>query len=57
MEFTKELIVQVFVFRILWTEGVRTDTVDGRLAVQYGGDYMSQRRIYEWTEMLKGGWT
>lgn len=43
VEFTRELLVQVFVFRILWTEGVGSNTVHGRLAVQYGGDCMSER--------------
>lgn len=31
--------------RRLWPEAVKTNTDHGRLAVQYGGNCMSQRRV------------
>jgi hypothetical protein len=53
-ECTKEK-QQRFVIRFLWSEGVKTGEVYGRTAVQYGGNYMSQSKVYEWVEGFKVG--
>jgi hypothetical protein len=52
IEITKEQ--QRYVIRFLWSEGVETDELYGRMATQYGDSYMNQRKVHGLLERLKG---
>lgn len=41
----------------LWLQGVKTSEIYGRMAVQYGNDWTSQRKVYEWVQGFRGHMT
>jgi hypothetical protein len=41
----------------VWSEGVKTGEMYGRLTAQHVDKYMRQRKVYGWVEILKGGRT
>jgi hypothetical protein len=44
-------------FVFFWVEGVRGVEIHRRLSAQYGDNVLRQRRVYDWIEMFKNGWT
>jgi hypothetical protein len=34
---------------------VKTDEISGKMTVQYGDNFMRQRKVYEWVEIFRGG--
>jgi hypothetical protein len=45
------------VIRFVWSEGVKTGEMYGRLTAQHGYTCMRQREVYGWVERFKGEWT
>jgi hypothetical protein len=41
---------------ILCSEAVKTSDIKGGMTVQYGVNWMRQRKVHEWAERLKGEW-
>jgi hypothetical protein len=44
-----------YVIRFLWSEGVKTGEIYGRMSVQYGDNCMRRREVYVWVERFGGG--
>jgi len=45
------------VIRFLWSEGVKTGEIYGRMTVQYGDNCRGQSKVLEWVGRFKGGQT
>jgi hypothetical protein len=41
----------------LWSEGIKTSEIYGRMLAQYGKNCMAQKNLYEWVDRFKHGRT
>jgi hypothetical protein len=43
--------------RFLWSEGVKLREIHRRMIQQYSGNYMNERKVYQWVERFQEGQT